>query len=481
MVPREAGRGSSFKGAGLYYLHDKAAMTSERVAFTHTENLPTHDPQKALGWMAWTAMIAPDLKRAAGVAATGRQGTKKPVYTVSLAWHPEQRPTRQEMIAEGRAWLAKQGLQSHQVLMVAHSDREHSHIHLIVNLVNPLDGRVHRLPYSKLKSSRYAQAFEQAAGKVYCPERVENNRRRDGKKAAPTNAKDALKATVAALYAGSDSGRALQAGLQAAGLLLAQGKKIVVIDAAGEVHSLARLIDGVKEKVIAAKLASLPLPSIKAAQSAAQSKTAAAADPAETYDRDQEDQDWQEAVIDAGIARPEEKGRAAAQWKAPAVRPPATIADRNALESRHLEQQAALRTKTRRDRETLTASLDQTYGAYTKELRRDIASLTRRVGRIPKLWASLTGKAKANAERLAASRRSLENVEWRKAEAYATLAEKATVAEGDLLARQRAEGVKLEQAGGGGTARQRALAERAAEAREAEASRPRNPHWHRHR
>ena len=56
MVPKVAGKGRSFKGAGLYYLHDKQALTSERVQFTHTVNLPTEDAEKALGWMAHTAM-----------------------------------------------------------------------------------------------------------------------------------------------------------------------------------------------------------------------------------------------------------------------------------------------------------------------------------------------------------------------------------------------------------------------------------------
>ena len=93
MVPREAGRGRSFKGAGLYYLHDKDALTSERVAFTHTENVPTNDPEKALKWMAWTAIHAEDLKRESGSAMTGR-ACGKPVFTFSLSWHPEQEPKK---------------------------------------------------------------------------------------------------------------------------------------------------------------------------------------------------------------------------------------------------------------------------------------------------------------------------------------------------------------------------------------------------
>ena len=41
MIPRVGPGGASFQGAGLYYLHDKDALTSERVAFTHTLNTHT--------------------------------------------------------------------------------------------------------------------------------------------------------------------------------------------------------------------------------------------------------------------------------------------------------------------------------------------------------------------------------------------------------------------------------------------------------
>ena len=55
MVPKIAAKGKNFKGAGDYYLHDKNADTKERVAFTHTLNLPTDDPEKAIRLMARTA------------------------------------------------------------------------------------------------------------------------------------------------------------------------------------------------------------------------------------------------------------------------------------------------------------------------------------------------------------------------------------------------------------------------------------------
>jgi hypothetical protein len=75
MVPKVAAKGTSFKGAGLYYLHDKDALTSERVAFTRTENLATDDPDLALKMMAHTAMRQDEIKAANGSKHTGRKLT----------------------------------------------------------------------------------------------------------------------------------------------------------------------------------------------------------------------------------------------------------------------------------------------------------------------------------------------------------------------------------------------------------------------
>src|SRR5687767_11830793 len=98
MLAKIAERGNTFKSAATYYLHDKHATTNERVEFTHTENLPTNDPEKAWRWMAYTSMNADRLKAAGGTTTPGKGRRAKPVYKFSLAWHPEQRPERNHMI-----------------------------------------------------------------------------------------------------------------------------------------------------------------------------------------------------------------------------------------------------------------------------------------------------------------------------------------------------------------------------------------------
>lgn len=174
MVPRVAKKGKSFKGAGLYYLHDKKASTAERVAFTHTENLPTDDAELALKVMAYTALSQDHLKAQSGVKATGRKLVNS-VYCYSLSWAPDEQPTREDMIAAAKETLNVLGLTEHEALLVAHNDEPHPHIHVIANRVDPTTGLAAKLSKDHLDLSKWAEEYERSRGKILCDERVANN------------------------------------------------------------------------------------------------------------------------------------------------------------------------------------------------------------------------------------------------------------------------------------------------------------------
>jgi hypothetical protein len=183
MVPAITAGGRSFKGAALYYLHDKRQngeaerFTSERIAWVETVNLPTGDPERAWRIMAHTALAQAELKAAAGVKATGRKLTK-PVFAYSLAWHPDEKPTKADQLEAARASLEAQGLEEHQAIILCHDDEPQAHVHVIVNRVHPGTGKAATLSNSKLRLSQWAQDYERKRGKVYCPQRVDNNARR---------------------------------------------------------------------------------------------------------------------------------------------------------------------------------------------------------------------------------------------------------------------------------------------------------------
>ena len=176
MIARDTGGGRSFAGAGLYYLHDRDADTDARVAFTYTDNLLTDDADKALKVMTWTALHQADLKRAAGVKATGRK-LGAPVHTFAFSWAKDETPDADHMIDTARSAIAALGLEAHEALYVGHDDTAHRHVHVIVNRVHPENGKAATLSKSHLALSRWAEAYEQEHG-IHCHRRVENNRRR---------------------------------------------------------------------------------------------------------------------------------------------------------------------------------------------------------------------------------------------------------------------------------------------------------------
>ena len=165
MVPRTSRPGRSFTGAWNYYAHDKRTpeqkeqaeevRTRERVGFVHTENLGgIEDDRAAIGLMIDTA------KRSTRC--------KAPVYAFSLAWHPEETPSREEMIEAGREALAVLKIQDHQALMISHTDTAHPHVHVIVNRIHPETGLAAVLSYDQPKLQAWALEYERAQGKVYC-------------------------------------------------------------------------------------------------------------------------------------------------------------------------------------------------------------------------------------------------------------------------------------------------------------------------
>jgi hypothetical protein len=180
MVPKLAAKGTSFKGAAAYYLHDKGASTNERVAWTATHNLATDNPEMAWRIMAATAKDQARLKDQAGIRTTGRKSTDV-VLAYSLAWHPDEKDglTREEMLLAAHASIKALGADHCQAIIVAHNDEPHPHVHVILNRVSPEDGRMLSSSKEKLNLSKWAQAYETARGKVYCEQRVANNEARD--------------------------------------------------------------------------------------------------------------------------------------------------------------------------------------------------------------------------------------------------------------------------------------------------------------
>jgi len=358
MIPKITTGGRSFKGAARYYLHDKNASTRQRVSWTHTENLLTDDPDKAWKVMAYTAKEAERLKEAAGQKMTGRKLTK-PVFAYSLAWHPEQDPDKEHMLATARKSLEVLGLTEHEAIIIAHRDEPQRHVHILANRVHPLTGMASDTGNSKLKLSDFAREYEREHGKVYCRQREENYRKREqGEK---TMYRDL---SIAAAWEQSDNGRGFAAALKDKGYQLAQGRKrLVVVDPYGQTHNPTRHLENVRAKEFNQRVTDLDLPALP--------------DAAELSKR-----------IQADNKRRYEQSRKHDEQVAQ---------QQNQIQSRHLEERARA---FNRFEDRLARERDELAQHYRLKERQKEIELWRDVTRNPSWLVRLLGAAKKHQARL---------------------------------------------------------------------------------
>jgi hypothetical protein len=122
MIPKVSS-GKSFASLADYLTTGRDGTHPERVAWSTTRNLATSDPMTAAAIMDATALQNPR--------------TTEPVYHLSLSFHPTDIVSRETMEAVADRMLHELKLEGHQVVMVAHNDRDHAHVHLMVNRVHP--------------------------------------------------------------------------------------------------------------------------------------------------------------------------------------------------------------------------------------------------------------------------------------------------------------------------------------------------------
>lgn len=379
MIPRVS-KGRSFKGAGQYYMNAKDKSGKNRVAWTYLHNLDDiNDPHKAFGYMAYTAMNAEDLKRQAGTARTGRKSQGRVVYTFALSWSPEQQPTQEHMQSSALNVLAALGLVEHEAVLVSHNDTEHPHVHCIANLVHPETGRMADMKYDYLKLSAWAEEYEKEHGKVYCHQRVENNKERrenakDGRQLALVKHREekAQQAElIRHLYQAADSGRAFRAALAEHNLILATGDRrgLVVVDGQGKPHSLFRQLKGHTTADINARLRDAVKEGLPSVGEAAHRQ--------KHFDREHYETERQKALADAAIEesnnhkngagekkkeiRQERTGNASEEYlkRLDAVREAEQQADRRRASLKERQQVFYNRQKTAKELQALKALIEK--------------------------------------------------------------------------------------------------------------------------
>lgn len=409
MIPRMTSGGRSFRGAWQYYMHDPKEKTRDRIAWAHTENMLTDDPDKAWKVMAFTAMNQERLKEASGQSKAGRK-LEKPVMAYSLAWHPDQNPDKDHMLDMARRSLDVLGMGDHEAIIVAHRDTDHPHVHILANRVHPLTGKVASNSHSHRKLSEFARQYEQEQGLTYCPQREENHQKReDGEK---TRYRDPV---IEQAWAQSDNGKGFVQALEEHGYRLAQGRKrIVVVDPHGKAINPLRHMEGVKTRQFRQRLSdldldNLPTPeeleqqAVKKPEVQAEQEAAPPPKPIETA--------W------ANQMRAELQDR--------------LISQRHKQEERHLAE-----------KRSLVERLHEFYQLKAHE--QEIARLRERTAK-PSWWAKLIGRARRERQALHGLELTHANAQMRIGEQKQSLSQRQAGERKRLNERQAAEKRELER------------------------------------
>lgn len=116
-----------FRWLAAYLVHGVTGTEQERVAWTAARNLPTDDPELAATFMRATAALS--------------QRVEQPAYHLVVSFAPEDPVDRAMAERVADRVLERLGLGEHQAIIVAHRDRPHFHVHILVNRVHPETGR----------------------------------------------------------------------------------------------------------------------------------------------------------------------------------------------------------------------------------------------------------------------------------------------------------------------------------------------------
>jgi hypothetical protein len=151
-------KSQSFGAIAKYLVAGRSGEEWDRVAWTTSRNLPTADPELAGKIMRATAEQSDRVTR--------------PVHHLALSFDPGDSVDRATMERVADDVLRRLGLDEYQVVMVAHCDREHQHVHLLVNRVHPETGRAwershdYRIIQQVLREEERALGLRQVPGRL---------------------------------------------------------------------------------------------------------------------------------------------------------------------------------------------------------------------------------------------------------------------------------------------------------------------------
>lgn len=207
------------------------------------------------------------------LAAGGR--VQNPFYHVNINPREDEHLTPEQWDIAVETLEKNLGLTDHARFQVEHEKDGRTHRHIVWSRIDPdtmtATSDSFTYPIHTQTARELEQMFDLAP--VVMPPPLERDRFKEWEtfRAQETGiGPKEMKTEITALWQQSDGGRAFQAAIEEKGYLLAKGDRrdFVLIDPEGDIHSLARRIDGAKAADIRAKMGDLDRDSLMSAKEA---------------------------------------------------------------------------------------------------------------------------------------------------------------------------------------------------------------------
>ena len=199
---------------------------------------------------------------------------RKYLYSLSVNPDPQQGPLTRDQYADFVARVEKKlGLAEQPRAVVFHVKYGREHCHVVWSRIDPDNLRAVQLSHDRQKLRSVVRDFARDHG-LALPQGLKEDRGadryRDRKKVVNLaekqqeertgETKEERRAAITAAWQAAQTGAAFVAALERNGYSLARGdaRAYVVVDRFGEIHSLARQIDGARARDVAARLKDYP-------------------------------------------------------------------------------------------------------------------------------------------------------------------------------------------------------------------------------
>ncbi len=195
------------------------------------------------------------------------------------------------------------GLEGHQRIVIEHEKEGRVHRHVVWNRADVDTMRVTDITDDWRAHDATSRQLEERFGLARTKSAFEPRREDERKpathlweiRAAQRSGIDRneMKAELTGLWRTTDSGKAFTAAIEERGYRLAEGRRgLVVVDHAGDVHSLARRLDGVRAKGVQERMSDIDRTALPSAEEARKEQRAKYSD-GKRFDRDAAFRAWE--------------------------------------------------------------------------------------------------------------------------------------------------------------------------------------------